>query len=391
MNTPAWIADYHADGTTLAGNWDANGNPIPDSYIVLTVPPSPGFLWGLLVGGAGRSYATISNYYPQISCHAWQVVFTGTYNSPDFDASLALYGDAATQITVTFYNINFVQIMQFMLNGDGASAGLENVLNIGSNTFTGYMAIYVNNCGTTKSDLVLNGAALSTISLVTTAWTFYNKSSEVINFKADTTVMSDVLTLSEETRLIRSLAVVTDVESVNTLNGSVTQAYCFGSVAPTLTWTDYLFKSPTSRQSALAKGFDLFFVAQEGQYNWANRWVANPFMDPNCTPSVALISANYAQQSVQLQFKCWYWAEFCSMNVAIPTLFVMDHSQEWFTLISAFMECFRYSANFDHRKVLAGISSMASWLVGGTSEAVALRKAIYSVGKLAAGAALAVV
>jgi hypothetical protein len=227
-------------------------------------------------------------------------------------------------------------------------------------------------------------------SLVTSAWAEYGVS-ESMNFIGTPSLFEEVGLESAEIRMVRSLSIYTNAEQLNTLNGSVMQSFVFGTKAPHSAWSDYIYKSQTVRVGNLIKGFDAFWVAGAGEYGWKDSWPANPFTDEQCAPNVCIMNANYTSLTVQFQQKHHIWYEFCTSSTLIPTHSLVDQTQAWIALVSAFIQSFRFSENFDHKKVIAAALEAGKWLAGGSSTAVALRKAIMLVGKGAATAALTLI
>lgn len=381
VRAPTWFGSHLADGTPFIKSAGLNNPPNPES-IGITLPTSKTAvsLWGLLVR-TDLASATISSWYTQIQKHGWMLKLQSqTPMSPSFDFHLT--GTEAT-IEVGVYSANFTILAAGNLRaGDpfvwaGLNATEDVIITL----------TLISDVSETHDAVIYS--ELTNATLVTSADLPEYKTAEAVNFIPDSNSTTTVTYLSHESRLVRTLGVFTDVEALNTLNGTVTQAFVFGTTAPQLSWEQFLIQSPTSRQSALAKGFDMFWVAQTGEYDWSDKWSLNPFLNPSSTPSVAYVTANYVTTSIQVQTKLYYWVEYCSQNPALPTNFVLDSSSEWLQAISAFSAYFRYSANFDHRSVLRGISTMAAWVLSGEPEAVALRRAILSGAKVAGGAALA--
>jgi hypothetical protein len=447
MRSPIWVGSYLSDGQYFIENTSPSTqafDPINSAKFTVPAGSAGTFLYGLAVRNDCR-VATISQYISALNHHAWTLHFTGVAASlkqkkkfrrlskkflnemnSNFDIervtvnedgcvtlkpqdsndiieddnvetseavtgynyTLALLGDPTVMLQISIYNNAFV------LEGQGnLSVNDQFQFNLSSSaSFTGYMTIEVLAAPNTPTDVMLYANDATIVNLVTAAWAPYAAQDTFgRNFAGFPDLLQPVLDLSNECRLVRTLGVYTDVDSVNSLNGSVTQAYIYGETEPLMSWQQLLTNSPTLRIGPLMKGFDMFWVAQEREYSWSNSWLCNPFQDPACTPCVASVSANYVTNTMQLQQKSSLWAEYLSQNPALSTQFVMDHSQEWFTLISALMQSFRYSANFDHKKVLHGVSTMAKWLVGGSTEAVALRKALLAGAKFAGSAALTLI
>jgi hypothetical protein len=441
MQSPIWTGSYLVDGEILVHNTSPSTQMFDPIYSARITVPSGSTntnLFGLIVRN-DCTCATISRYNTHFNHHAWAFVFTGVaasmkqkkklrrlskkflkevnsnldveritindngdvilkpqdsdYIDDDVDTTEAvtgwnftygLMGDPTIILELSFYDAGYV------LQGQGnVSVGSPLVFNYTtSDMFAGYLLIKVVAAPNNPVDVLLIATDGTTMTLVSsTNFGEYNTQDPFgINFAGFPSILEPVLSLSDECRLVRILSVFTDVDSVNALNGSVTQAYIYGETEFLSSWQQLLNTSPTLRIGPLMKGFDMFWVAQEREYTWSNSWLANPFQDPSCTPSVSSISANYNTNSMQLQQKHFLWAEYLTQNPALVTQFVLDHSQEWFTLVSALMQSFRYSANFDHKKVLLGVSTMAKWLVGGSTEAVALRKALLTSAKFAGSA-----
>jgi hypothetical protein len=248
------------------------------------------------------------------------------------------------------------------------------------------MCIELISASSTPKDLVLTCDRTNVWS-VSSSTTGYD-SFEVLNVVGSPTYLNTTLELSDECRMIRNLAVFTDVEAINTLNGSIIQAFVYGSKPFTTSWSSYLYTSPSARQSALAKGGDQFWLAQEGEYSWGNSWLVNPFVDPHCTPSVCYMTANYVTTSIQLQQKYRMWVEYCTMNPNIPAQFVLDRSQEWLSAVSAFSQAFRFSENFSHVDVLMAVATAGKWLLSDAPPAKAIREGVLVAGKVALAAGL---
>jgi len=302
----------------------------------------------------------------------------------DYYYTFMIVGDPTVQVEMTLYASNGSQINTWIMsNQQPVSIAIS-----ATPSLTGFVTFDVINNGSSTSDIYLTTVGTTTMSSNTSSFADYNNQNYIsYNMVGMNAPTLDTTVLSNECRIIRTLAVCTDVEALNTLNGTVTQAFVYGTEMFTMDWQSYLSQSPTVRTSALAKGFDMFWVAQEGEYSWSDKWLCNPFTNPGSTPSVVMLTANYNANTMQLQQKYYLWTEYTTTNPAIPAVFVLDCSQEWFTLISAYMNAFRFCENFDHKKVLKAISEMAKWVAGGSPEAVALRNTLKSFGKLAIKAA----
>jgi len=373
LRVPVWQSNYNADNVPIAGDGTLAAPP------ALFLTPSwceDGPLYGLLVSNTKK--AVLSNYLAGAKQHAWLLTF---HNATFPNVNIFFVADGPVTLTLLFYDIAEILFATLVIPaGDNVNFNWGS----GTNVQCHMVARVSGTNGPAVGKIFINGDGASYIRTCTSTDPGY-PTKFALNFEEEP-YSSTVLELSAETRLVRTIGVITNAQQLNILGGSVIQAFIYGNVPFSTNWETYMFQSPTARSANLVKGADLFWFAQDNAgYKWSDNWLPNPFQDPSETPCMSYLTCpNGGSNTANFNVKFYSWAEFCTMNPSIPAQYVLDTSQDWLTATSALASNFRFSANVDHRVVLQYVGSAAAWMVSGAPEAVALRNAM----KFAASTAL---
>jgi len=118
----------------------------------------------------------------------------------------------------------------------------------------------------------------------------------------------------------------------------------------------------------------------------------NNLARPNTVVNMIIVSntAVAGQSNDALSIQCKYdcWLDYVTSDNTLGSVKVTAHADEWMTIMAYVSNNYIFSKNVDHEKVLAFLKSAVKFMMSGDPKAVAIRKAVTSVGKTVGKAAI---
>jgi len=214
------------------------------------------------------------------------------------------------------------------------------------------------------------------------------------------TTINEIIPLCGTIRNNCSRCIVTNVVAGGFSGGNMQIAKITASDAPQLDYQSYLFSLPHSYLSNLKRGVTSCWWSKSKDLTFRTpaSFEINPLASPNVSVNMILLSNvnvitnTGSNDTMPLQFKYDSWIDYQTSFTTIGAVEIVNHNDEWATIMSYIAKEYMFCDNPDHKKMLAHLKEAVKFMMSGDPRAEAIRKAALSLGSAGlsyAGRALA--